>query len=499
MKKDYSEYQHSEQEIYDKLRDSNEYVYFDFFENKINFSPADSTMKISVYGNNEYVTMKNKMESLSKLEIEKGIYENEIVLPDEQKRIDEKLKLQYDQNKMAQVKFSRKFDIDFERRDALFRYLSDLDENGYKGPVENIFSGTNIKMNIGQGILDFIYADFTTPYKKVTGAMSAIETLGLGPEENRIFRNEKVYNLNQKDVQLYYDYLDSRPYFIEIAYSSLYTSICPPVFIKEQLPVEGVQWYYNYLFNLQQEYKELIEFCFDENFYFEVFKDRHAIERYSFYKEIHKQSHSLIRNEFFNVVSFTPDGEIMPFGKPAKKIVNQIQRNYIPTEEHKNFQKKYNLDSHTIENFVCTPYFANVFYKFRNVKEILKLEFTKLIEQNIRFRKCKRCGRYFIMKGNYNTNYCNRIADGETRNCQELMALEKYKNKMADKPAIKIYNKYYKRYSARVKAHTILERDFKKWKYEAMTKRDECSDGKLSERKYIEWMESCFPNKKRKH
>ena len=102
MKKDYSEYQHSEQEIYDKLRDSNEYVYF-------------------VYGNNEYVTMKNKMESLSKLEIEKGIYENEIVLPDEQKRIDEKLKLQYDQNKMAQVKFSRKFDIDFERRDALFR------------------------------------------------------------------------------------------------------------------------------------------------------------------------------------------------------------------------------------------------------------------------------------------------------------------------------------------------------------------------------------------
>lgn len=50
------------------------------------------------------------------------------------------------------------------------------------------------------------------------------------------------------------------------------------------------------------------------------------------------------------------------------------------------------------------------------------------------------------------------------------MALENYKKKMADNAAIKIYNKYYKRYSARVKAHTILEKDFKKWKYQAMIK-----------------------------
>lgn len=44
------------------------------------------------------------------------------------------------------------------------------------------------------------------------------------------------------------------------------------------------------------------------------------------------------------------------------------------------------------------------------------------------------------------------------------MAIEKYKQKVADNSAIRIYNKYYKLYSARVKAHTILEADFKKWK-----------------------------------
>ena len=75
-----------------------------------------------------------------------------------------------------------------------------------------------------------------------------------------------------------------------------------------------------------------------------------------------------------------------------------------------------------------------------------------MFEQDIRFRKCKCCCKYFIMKSNYNTNYCDRIAEGETRNCQDIMAIENYKKKVADKAAIKIYIKYYKRYSTRVKA-----------------------------------------------
>ena len=45
-----------------------------------------------------------------------------------------------------------------------------------------------------------------------------------------------------------------------------------------------------------------------------------------------------------------------------------------------------------------------------------------MLEANVRFCKCKRCGKYFIMKGNYDTNYCNRDAEGETRNCRELAA-----------------------------------------------------------------------------
>jgi len=73
----------------------------------------------------------------------------------------------------------------------------------------------------------------------------------------------------------------------------------------------------------------------------------------------------------------------------------------------------------------------NIQYEFRTIEDILELEFTKMLEANVRFRKCKRCGKYFIMKGNYDTNYCDRVADGETRNCQELSAAENYKAKIA--------------------------------------------------------------------
>ena len=119
-----------------------------------------------------------------------------------------------------------------------------------------------------------------------------------------------------------------------------------------------------------------------------------------------------------------------------------------------------------------------------------------MLEQNIHFRKCKRCGRYFIMKGNYDTNYCSRIADGKARTCQELAAAEKYKAKVADDKAIPIYNRYYKRYAARVRVRQIKEADFKKWKYRAIRMRDECSAGKLSPEEFIQWMEDSFPNRK---
>ena len=102
------------------------------------------------------------------------------------------------------------------------------------------------------------------------------------------------------------------------------------------------------------------------------------------------------------------------------------------------------------------------------------------------------------MKGNYDTNYCDRIADGETRNCQELAAQENYKARIAGNQAIPLYNKYYKRYAARVRVRQLKEEEFKRWKYQALQKRDECSDGKITVEEFELWLEASFPNRVKK-
>ena len=67
---------------------------------------------------------------------------------------------------------------------------------------------------------------------------------------------------------------------------------------------------------------------------------------------------------------------------------------------------------------------------------------------------------------------------------------------MADNEALAVYSKYHRRYSARLKVRQIKEEDFEKWRYRAIIKRDECTDGKITIQELIDWMEAAFQNRK---
>ncbi len=280
-------------------------------------------------------------------------------------------------------------------------------------------------------------------------------------------------------------------------YASLYSAICPPVFLKVEDKLKQIKWYGNYLVRLQREYLDMIEFCYDEDFYPELLKDRHPAERFYLYRRLNDLSTCIARDEridFTNIMS----GKQMPFGLEEQELVSRVTANTEPTESHKALAEKYGVSPKSLAFMIDVPHFISRSYMFGSVAAILELEFTKMLEHNVRFRKCKRCGRYFIMKGNYDTNYCDRVADGESRNCQDLAAQENYKKKMADNAAIPMYQKYYKRYAARVSVRQIKEADFKKWKYQAVAKRDQCSDGIITLAKFEEWLENSFPNRKKK-
>ena len=298
-------------------------------------------------------------------------------------------------------------------------------------------------------------------------------------------------------LQTYERFSDTFPLIESIAYSSLYSTIFPP-FIKGDL-TNSVARYGNYLLALQKEFLELIEFCYAEDFYPEILGSLYPSERLHLYRHNHDMPTFFERKEEFKISRNIMDGDKMPFGATGKEIINALKNlDFTPTDEQKEFADRYGINTDTLLFTLQHHMFISARYVCCSIKDMLELELTKMLEQNVRFRKCKRCGKYFIMKGNYDTNYCDRIAEGETRTCQQLAALENYKAKIADNKAVPIYNKYYKRYAARVRVHQLKEGEFNKWRYQAITKRDECNDGKITPEEYIEWMEAYFPNRKRK-
>ena len=120
------------------------------------------------------------------------------------------------------------------------------------------------------------------------------------------------------------------------------------------------------------------------------------------------------------------------------------------------------------------------------------------MEEGLRFQRCQRCRKYFLTKGDYHGQYCDRIVPGESRTCQQLAAQETYQNKLKDnggKNALNIYQKYYKRYFARVKAGSLKKERFKQWQYEAVQKRDDCLSGTLTVEELAVWLEGSMPNR----
>ena len=486
----------SEYDKYRILRSNSKNLRLDFYHNRIKFYPEKKTINIVVdsWERDDYIDElieADEREQAKKLGSSYNAYESA-----EEETEYEKDNLEECQEYFG--KFKSKYNF---RASGLAGPFAD-DTGKLKNAMINIMSGSNVTLNYGEGILDFIYADFLTPVKKVYAVFHLLEQWG---EEN--IDSEKYDKKEDEDktkltedewvLQTYERFSDTFPLIESIAYSSLYSTIFPP-FIKGDL-TNSVARYGNYLLALQKEFLELIEFCYAEDFYPEILGSLYPSERLHLYRHNHDMPTFFERKEEFKISRNIMDGDKMPFGATGKEIINALKNlDFTPTDEQKEFADRYGINTDTLLFTLQHHMFISARYVCCSIKDMLELELTKMLEQNVRFRKCKRCGKYFIMKGNYDTNYCDRIAEGETRTCQQLAALENYKAKIADNKAVPIYNKYYKRYAARVRVHQLKEGEFNKWRYQAITKRDECNDGKITPEEYIEWMEAYFPTRKRK-
>lgn len=377
-----------------------------------------------------------------------------------------------------------------QKINSAFDFLPLGDSRAYISPMNT----ASVFFAPGEGILDFLYADFDSAYNEC-----------LNRTKKDLPTNEAsldISSLTEEEKKLYY-YLtltETQKRFKPLIEASLFTAEFPPILLH--CSEQELTDYYQYLKEIQSNLLNIIEATFDENFCDGFFNHLTHKTRFAGYcRKLGlpaEQKRTIVHS--ISIIDAEHQIENVLDGYIDSDFDLNIKMAAV-SEVNSSVQKNLNKLGFTMPEMIALSVMQADEYETcicESIEQQIEFELIQLLMSDTGMRKCKRCGKYFIMKGNYDTNYCDRIAEGETRNCQDLAAQENYKKKMADNAAIPLYQKYYKRYVARVRVRQIKEPDFKKWKYQAMTKRDECSDGKITLAEFEAWLEASFPNRKKK-
>ena len=451
-------------------------VKLNYFKNEVEFS-EDKNFIITVDGTKDDFIISNRLW-MSNKHREYPEMKNKLSIDANNER--ERLTLMQD----LIDSFCEKYTLDFSsREDLLELYRRNVEP--IPNPAPHVLGTCRVEIKCGEGIFDFIYADFDSVYEKLKNKEYVIKY----PDAKGDGQLEKFYNQYAHYCNTLYNYGD-------LFAASLYTYICPPVFGNQIDHKKTLQYYMLHLKYLQDVYLDLFEFCYDENYHPEVLGGLCPHERYNIYcimqdlpvSHILKNKHSIVHNKL--------SGEKMPYGLSEDEINKRFSTEVKMTKELKRFAKDYEFEPEILKTLIQMPHYIHICYDFSTAEEMLNLEFMRLLELDLRFIKCQRCGKYFLRKTEKDARYCDRIQPGTNKTCKDLAAIENFKEKNRDNIPLQIYNLYYKRYVARIQGSSEREREFNEWKYKSSAKRIECEQGVITPYEYDDWNYDYFPNRK---
>ena len=129
-------------------------------------------------------------------------------------------------------------------------------------------------------------------------------------------------------------------------------------------------------------------------------------------------------------------------------------------------------------------------YNETSINQILAIEFTYMVHLNMRVKRCGMCGKYFILKGKHEANYCSRIYNQTTRTCQQVAASRRHEMIASKNLVNQAFRRAYKR------THNMMSRnpsiyskeDFDKWKHTAEGYLAQVISGKIPDHEAIEFL-----------
>lgn len=304
----------------------------------------------------------------------------------------------------------------------------------------------NVAGKVGELLIDFLSLDFTVIEKIRLECLESLKKRRESHNEDNIdLAGAEAFNMMLKLDAFYI----THPYF-DLPTSSLYT------FLNEEKKDE-----YNLTF-IAQKLSEALNFCCNTE-YNKKLNSLTALQRYYIYLEQSFESgHEILFNTYRHNIKTS-------FSLNDSNFVDKLSSMLF----NENFEYILSPLSDKFIDFIKTQEIIPAYlYQAETVFDFLFFEFIKMIELNVQIGTCKNCGKYFILKGDYNTDYCDRIPDGEKFTCKKIAAMRTRKKKVQNNPILKEYEKAYKRMYARLSNHKLSNEDFRLWVEDASRKRD---------------------------
>lgn len=127
-------------------------------------------------------------------------------------------------------------------------------------------------------------------------------------------------------------------------------------------------------------------------------------------------------------------------------------------------------------------------YQIDSLQKLLFLEIMVMIQDGTMIRKCKRCGKYFVVN-NRKIAYCDRVDEAGLR-CSAVGSQQNFQKKLETDEPLKIYNRAYKTHFARVKKGTMNEEDLQLWRAEAKSKLMKVRAGEMDIASFQAWLKN---------
>ena len=110
------------------------------------------------------------------------------------------------------------------------------------------------------------------------------------------------------------------------------------------------------------------------------------------------------------------------------------------------------------------------------------------MKKELTVRKCKHCGKFFIVRDKVEIEYCDRQKLGDTKPCFIIVAMKTYWECKIDDPIYVAFQQAYKRNLPRQRVGKMTQNEFYEWSEEARQKRGECETGRLSLDGFKAWL-----------